>query len=105
MQKDLSMLTPGATVRIRQGDKKEWSTKCKVISDTDYPRSYIVQTPQGKHLRRNRKDLLETPENFETETSCDNDSPETMSVTQDEILAIPAPQRSVKNITSQSLDV
>ena len=90
------MLTPGATVRVRQGDKKEWSTKCKVISDTNYPRSYIVQTPQGKHLRRNRKDLLETPENFETETSCDHDSPATMSVPQDEILAIPAPQQIVE---------
>ena len=45
--KDLSMLTPGVTVRIRQGDKKEWSTKCKVISDAKFPRSYIVQTPQG----------------------------------------------------------
>ena len=48
---------------------------------------YIVQTPQGKHLRRNRKDLLETPGNFETETSCDHDSPATMSVPQDKILA------------------
>ena len=27
--KDLSMLTRGATVCIRQGDKKEWSTKCQ----------------------------------------------------------------------------
>ena len=35
--KELSMLTPGATVPIRQGDKKEWSTKCKVISDANYP--------------------------------------------------------------------
>ena len=48
--KNLSKLTPGATVRIRQGDKKKWSTKCKVISDANFPRSYIVQTPQGKHL-------------------------------------------------------
>ena len=48
--KDLSMLTPGATVHIGQGDKKELSTKCKVISDANYPRSYIVQTLQGKHV-------------------------------------------------------
>ena len=34
--KDLSMLTLGATVRIQQGDKKEWSTKCKVISDANF---------------------------------------------------------------------
>ena len=94
--KDLSMLTPGATVHIRQGDKKEWSTKCKVISDAKFPRSYIVQTPQGKHLRRNRKDLLEMSENFETETSCDHDSPATMPVPQDEILAIPAPQQRIE---------
>ena len=94
--KDLSMLTPGATVRIRQDDKKEWSTKCKVISDAKFPRSYIVQTPQGKHLRRNRKDLLETSEKFETETSCDHGSPATMPVPQDEILAIPAPQQRIE---------
>jgi hypothetical protein len=25
--KDLCKLSPGSTVRIRQGDKKEWSTK------------------------------------------------------------------------------
>ena len=94
--KDLSMLTQGATVRIRQGDKKEWSTKCKVISDAKFPRSYIVQTPQGKHLQRNRKDLLETSENFETETSCDHDSPASIPVPQDEILAIPAPQQRIE---------
>ena len=67
-----------------------------MISDAKFPRSYIVQTPQGKHLRRNRKDLLETSENFETETSCDHDSPATMPVPQDEILAIPAPQQRIE---------
>ena len=61
-----------------------------------FPRSYIVQTRQGKHLRRNRKDVLETSENFETETSCDHDSPATMPVPQDEILAIPAPQQRIE---------
>ena len=66
-------------------------------SDAKFPRSYIVQTQtQGKHLRRNRKDLLEMSENFETETSCDNDSPATMPVPQDEILAIPEPQQRIE---------
>ena len=70
----------------------------RTTTDANFPRSYIVQTPQRKHLRRNRKDLLETPENFETETGCDHDSPATMSVPhQDEILAIPAPQQRVEN--------
>ena len=36
------------------------------------------------------------PENFETETSCDHDSPATMSVPQDTILPIPAPQQRVE---------
>ena len=49
--KDLSKLSSGATVRVRQGGKKEWSTKCKVVSNTKLPRSYFVETTTGKHLR------------------------------------------------------
>ena len=70
--KDLSKLSSGATVR-RQGDKKEWSTKCKVVSNTKLPRSYIVETTTEKRLRRNRKDLLLTSEKFDLEVDADLD--------------------------------
>ena len=43
------------------------------------------------------------PENFETETGCNHDSPATMSVPQDEILAIPTPQqRAEKHYITRS---
>ena len=71
--KDLSRLSSGATVLVRQGDKKEWSTKCKVVSNTKLPRSYIVETTTGKRLRRNRKDLLLTSEKFDLEVDADVD--------------------------------
>ena len=71
--KDLCKLSPGATVRIRQGDKKEWSTKCKIVSNTKFPRSYIVETSRGNRLRRNRKDLLSTSERFDLETDVEVD--------------------------------
>ena len=78
--KDLCKLSSGSTVRIRQGDKKEWSTKCKVVSNTTFPRSYVVETPCGNHLRRNRKDLLLTSEKFDVETDVDVDPSPTVPV-------------------------
>ena len=103
--KDLSMLTPGATVRIRQGDKKEWSTKCKVISDAKFPRSYIVQIPQGKHLRRIRKDLLETSENFELKLAVTMTHQQQFQFLKMRSWPFQHHSKELKNIMSQGLDV
>ena len=86
--KNLSILTPGATVRVRQGSQKEWSSQCKVLSKTEFPRSYVIRTPQGTHLRRNRKDLLETPEEFEVESNSDCDSPVNVPVKEEVNLSV-----------------
>lgn len=90
--KDLCKLSPGSTVRIRQGDKKEWSTKCKVVSNTTFPRSYVVETPRGNHLRRNRKDLLLTSEKFDVETDVDVDPSPPVAVSEE----LPTQQRAVE---------
>ena len=72
--KDLSKQSSGVTFCVRQGDEKEWSTKCKVVSNKKLPRSYIVETTTEKRLRRNRKDLLLTSEKFDLEADADVDA-------------------------------
>ena len=71
--KDLPKVDVGETVRIRQGNKKEWSTKCKVMAESKYPRSDIVQTSHGRCLRRNRKDILKTPEKYKVQLEVNDD--------------------------------
>jgi hypothetical protein len=90
--KDLCKLSRGSTVRIRQGDKKEWSTKCKVVSNTTFPRLYVVETPRGNRLRRNRKDLLLTSEKFDVETNVDVDPSPPVPVSEE----LPKQQRAVE---------
>ena len=63
--RNLKALTSGQVVRIRNhGNRKSgWSEKAQVL----YPegeRSYAVRTEKGVQVRRNRKDLLSTPESF-----------------------------------------
>ncbi len=43
----------------------------------------MVETPCGSHLRRNRKDLLATPEKFDVEVEDDVSSSPTVSVPAD----------------------
>jgi hypothetical protein len=61
--KDLPPLPTGATVRIYNG--KMSPTKAQVVATSSSPRSYIVKTEEGTQLRRNRRDLLFTKEEFE----------------------------------------
>ena len=58
----LPELHPGDTVRLRRN--KKWERKGSVISKSENPRSYRVETENGKFLRRNRRHLLKTSETF-----------------------------------------
>lgn len=55
----LSPLCPNESVRIRQG--REWNPAV-VIDQHQAPRSYVIATPDGTQLRRNRIHLLPTKE-------------------------------------------
>ena len=72
--KPLPPLAEGSTVRIHRG--KSWDSLAQVVKTADSPRSYISQDEAGKILRRNRRDLLHTNEEFTVESphdSGDND--------------------------------
>ncbi|XP_077538131.1 uncharacterized protein LOC144150164 [Haemaphysalis longicornis] len=58
--KPLPLLQRGETVRIRDDD---WSRKARVLHEVS-PRSHIVETEDGRLLRRNRQHLLRTQEEF-----------------------------------------
>ncbi|XP_077535631.1 uncharacterized protein LOC144147382 isoform X2 [Haemaphysalis longicornis] len=58
--KPLPLLQRGETVRIRDDD---WSRKARVLHEVA-PRSHIVETEDGRLLRRNRQHLLRTQEEF-----------------------------------------
>ena len=60
--KELAEIPTSSTVRIQNG--KNWPTKAKVIEKAKSPRSYVFETEAGQTLRRNRRDLLKTSENF-----------------------------------------
>ena len=55
----LSTLVKGEHIRMR--DRKKWKP-AKVTSKASEPRSYIVQTPEGRSYRRNRSQLLKAKE-------------------------------------------
>lgn len=57
---DLPQLSPGETVRIRQGDQLILGRVLEELPDP--PRSYRVITTDGYELRRNRRDLMQTLE-------------------------------------------
>ena len=61
--KNLPSLNDGQSVRVRNGES--WSVKGKVVGKARQPRSYVVKTETGSTIRRNRRDLLITPEKFE----------------------------------------
>ena len=57
----LSTLRPGDRVRIKMDGEKAWQTTANIHQQCDIPRSYIVETDQGAHLRRNRRYLQSIP--------------------------------------------
>ena len=58
----------------------------------DISRSYVVETPRGNHLRRNRKDLLLTSEKFDVETDVNVDPSPPVAVSEE----LPTQQRAVE---------
>lgn len=56
----LPAIRPGNTVRIKASTNR-WTIRGTVLEEVA-PRSYIVRTESGSILRRNRRDLLVTPE-------------------------------------------
>ena len=58
---------------------KKWDAKV-VVKEQVAPRSYVVETPDGVHYRRNRKDLLKTEENISGELDLEMNSNETETV-------------------------
>ena len=61
---ELSQLSPGQNIRILQHETGKWLPAI-VAKQCKEPRSYIVETPNGQILRRNRAHIrtVKTPEN------------------------------------------
>ncbi len=57
--KEMPELKSGDTIRYRTD--KIW-TPAKLISPAEKPRSYVIKTPAGREIIRNRKHLLRTKE-------------------------------------------
>ena len=60
--RNLPALEKGEFVRMRVG--KQWKPAI-VTKNANEPRSYLVQTPEGKTYRRNRSHLIKTKEQYE----------------------------------------
>ena len=75
----LPELHPVDTVRLRKN--KKWERKGRVISTSEKPRSYRVETENGNFLRRNRRHLLKTSKIFSARSPSDFEIPNTSSCT------------------------
>ena len=99
----------GSTVRMYKDSS--WQIKARVIRREQHPRSYKIQTEEGKILQRNRRDLLQTKEPFvaiqpEIESPQQTTGP-TNEGTQTTALAdqpLPLQQRPVKTARLQSTE-
>ncbi|XP_070388049.1 uncharacterized protein [Dermacentor albipictus] len=74
--KALHPLQQGDTVRILDDD---WSRKARVLQEAA-PRSHIVETEDGRLLRRNRQHLLQTREKYRRVDEDDNSNAENSSL-------------------------
>lgn len=61
--KELSPLSPGQTVRLRNHNDSNWGN-CGKVLDQVAPRSYLVQTENGHMYRKNRRHILQSNEQF-----------------------------------------
>ena len=69
---DLMPIEPETTVRIYSKEKKNWSNKGKILSKSSQPRSYNVLNERRNVIRRNRRDLIPTNEDFEPQMNYDD---------------------------------
>ncbi|XP_065283218.1 uncharacterized protein [Dermacentor albipictus] len=76
MGKALHPLQQGDTVRILDDN---WSRKARVLQEAA-PRSHIVETEDGRLLRRNRQHLLQTREKYRRVDEDDNSNAENSSL-------------------------
>ena len=90
--KNLQPIKEGQFVRIREG--KSWSIKGKVTERADQPRSYVVKTENNSTVRRNRRDLLSTPEQFKLSSSLPDYEIELPSEATPQVLQ-PAPSAAI----------
>lgn len=58
----LPELRPGQDVRVKLDGDKGWKTPARVIGKSKEPRSYLVETDNGRVTRRNRRHLQAVPE-------------------------------------------
>ena len=70
--KDLPQLQVGQPVRIRIDTNKDWSERGIVVRVCDEPRSYMIRNTKGNTVRRNRKHLLPTNEEFKVTPTYDD---------------------------------
>ena len=76
--RDLSPLFPGQNVRIQTLPSSLWSPAV-VREKCQEPRSYVVETQNGRVLRRNRRHIREVESEKKT-VRCECDSPNTPTV-------------------------
>ena len=62
--KDLTHIKPNTVVRIRTDREKDWKQTGKVLQKSSEPRSYLVLNEKGNIVRRNRKHLIPTNDEF-----------------------------------------
>ena len=58
----LPSLKPGDPVLMKLDHQKSWKTPAIVTGEGITPRSFVIETPQGATLRRNRRHLQHVPE-------------------------------------------
>ena len=63
----LPNLQPEDSVRFHDGNS--WSRRAKVVAEAPEPRSYIIKTDKHTTIRRNRRHLLKTNEQFDLDSS------------------------------------
>ena len=88
---ELPTLSLGQPVRIQDQHSGTW-TVAKVVEKCVEPRSYVIETPNGAQIRRNRKHIKEIPEPYKPAdclsqvgkriTFANNEQPESTSATE-----------------------
>ena len=87
--KELPPLNNGVKVTLQHGNK--W-VPATVISKHRTPRSYIVQTPDGRKYRRNRRHLNKCRASQDIPTASAHDQPKASSNTHtSKVRAVPVP--------------
>ena len=69
--RDLKSIEPDTPVRIYSKRTKDWSNKGIVTEQLHRPKSYNILNERGNTIRRNRRSLIPTSENFEVKRNYD----------------------------------